>query len=204
MKSKNKNRFIFLVTSLFLVIFFNSFAEADQPQVGPFQQNKNAILTQVCDNCTYVNITTVQLPRNGGIVTINSAMTKTGQTYNYTFTQTSSLGDYIYTTCGNPDGVLTCQSVDFLVTPSGSQNILGLFILVIVGIYSIAFIGFFGRNIWVSIFGGMAMIILGLFTLNNGIDIFRNTITEVFSWTTIGLGAFFSIYPGMELIRENL
>lgn len=204
-KTLQNKRYFFLVASLFFIaLFFSESAVAEVITLGTFKQNTNIPLTQVCDNCTYVNLTQIQLPGNNGFLTLNALMTKNGQNYNYTFTSTDKLGDYIYTTCGDPDGVLTCESVGFKVTPSGSANILGLFIIVIATIYGIAFIGFFGRNEWISVLGGLGLITLGLFTLNNGIDIFRNTITDVFSWTTIGLGSFISLFTGVELINENL
>lgn len=202
---KKNRRIYFLVSSSVLFYFiFLIYLVSAVPSLGTFEQNKDINLIQVCDNCTFVNLTKIQLPDEGGVINIDDSMTKDGTYYNYTFIQTDKLGTYIYTTCGDDDGYLTCQSIDFLVTPSGSSGILGLFIVVIGVIYGVAFIGFFGRNEWVAVFGGLAMIILGLFTLNNGIDIFRNTITDVFSWTTIGLGSFFSLFTGVELIKENI
>lgn len=201
---KSKNEFSFLVTSLFLFIFLFSLVSAEVKEIGPFKQNTRVSLTQVCDNCTFVNVTIVQLPRDAGRVIINSGMTKNGQNYNYSFAQTSTLGDYDYTTCGNPDGVLTCETIAFTVTPSGNINFLGFSILIILGLYTITFVGFFGRNAWISLFGGMALIPLGLFTLLNGIDIFRNTATEIFSWTTIGVGSFISLFTATEIVRENM
>ncbi len=88
--------------------------------IGPFQLNTNAQLLQVCDNCTFVNLTTVQLP-NSTIININTNMTVFERTYNFTFTDTADVGDYIYTTCGDPNGVNTCESVNFKVTVSGSD-----------------------------------------------------------------------------------
>ena len=193
--------FIFLVASL---IFATFIASAEVSSLGTFKQGQIVQLSQVCDNCTYVNLTQVVLPNSNGIITVGSLMTKRGQNYNYSFSSTSYIGEYFYTTCGDLNGILTCESVSFDVTPSGNSNVLGLYIIVIAIIYTIAFVGFFGRNEWISMLGGMALIVLGLFTINNGIDIFRNTITEVFSWTTIGVGAFMAIFTGTEIIRENL
>ena len=201
---KNKGKFFLLVASLFLFFYFIQFTSAEVVEIGPFKQNRIIQLVQVCDNCTFVNVTVVQLPLDAGRISINATMAKNGQNYNYSFAQTSTLGTYMYTTCGNPDGVLTCQTVNFLVTPSGNKDVLGLFIIVISIIYAIALFGFFGRNVWISLLGGLGLITLGLFTLNNGIDIFRNSITEVFSWTTIGLGAFVAIFTSLELIDGNM
>jgi hypothetical protein len=50
----------------------------------------------------------------------------------------------------------------------------------------------------------MAMLGLGIYTINSGIIVYQDAITEVLSWTTIGLGAFFSIFTGLEVINDNL
>ena len=99
--------------------------------IGPFQQDKNAELFQVCDNCSYVNLTTVQLP-NSTILNIDINMTENKLTYNYTFIDTDLIGGYIYTTCGDPDGVTTCQSVNFQITTTGDSVDLSNVIIVIV------------------------------------------------------------------------
>lgn len=93
----------------------------------------------------------------------------------------------------------------FDVTPAGNtQDNQAFFILVVILIYAIALIGFFGKNEWITIIGGMAMIPLGLYMINNGLMIFRNSITDVLAWTTIGLGAFLSIFTALSLIKEEL
>lgn len=198
--TKKKNTILFIYFSLVLLFLFSTVSAAN---IAPIKQGRVARLVQVCDNCTFVNITTIQYP-DSTISSINSVMTKDGANYNYSFLGTGSIGEYSYTTCGNPDGTFTCETATFEVTASGYDNMLGLSIIIILIIYAIAFIGFFGRNEWVTILGGFALILLGLFTLNNGIDVFRNFITESFSFITIGLGAFFTIFTGLQIINENM
>ena len=99
--------------------------------LGTFEQDKNLELLQVCDNCSAVNLTTVQLP-NSSILNINTSMSEVELTYNYTFTGTDLVGLYIYTTCGDPDGVITCESVDFQITTTGDNVDLSNIIIVIV------------------------------------------------------------------------
>ena len=197
--SKEK-QILIICFSLLLILFFSN---VQAVKISPIKQGKTARLVQVCDNCTFVNITTIQYP-DSTLLSVNKAMTKNGANYNYSFTGTGSIGDYSYTTCGNPDGVFTCETANFLVSASGFDGMLGLSIVIMFLTYAIAFIGFFGKNEWVTILGGLAMITLGLFTLNNGIDIFRNTMTEAISFTTIGLGAFFSIFTAIEVVNSNL
>ena len=125
---ENKLRKLFLFL-LFSFLFIN-LVSAVESLPGAKTQNQKIELIQVCDNCTYVNLTTVQLP-NSTILTVQTNMTLSGNTYNYSFTGADRLGFYIYTTCGDPDGVYTCKSVDFEVTTTGEKVSLSNAVMVI-------------------------------------------------------------------------
>ena len=99
--------------------------------IGTFQQDNNIQLIQICDNCTSVNLTTIKLP-NSSIADINVIMSESNFTYNYTFTRTDLIGNYFYTTCGNPDAIPTCESVSFEITTTGDKVSLSNIVLVIV------------------------------------------------------------------------
>jgi len=116
---------------LMLIVLLVIPATIAMQTLGIFEQNKNISLIQICDNCTYVNLTTVKIP-NTTILEINRNMSLIGYTtYNYTFFVTGDLGDYFYTTCGDPNGLFTCQSVDFTVTATGDKVSLSNIIMVI-------------------------------------------------------------------------
>lgn len=180
---------------------------AEVQTLGTYKQNTCVSLVQTCTNCTYVNLTSVSIPTSG-ITTLEAPMTQTGYNYNYTYCTTSALGKYIATTCGDVDGVNTCVSYDFLITPSGSNfggnGLLGLSIIIIAVVYLIGFFGFFAKHEWISVFGGMAMLILGLYMMTNGIDVYRNFMTDALAWITVGIGVIFAITAGIEIIEENL
>lgn len=170
--------------------------------LGTFGQNKCVILKQTCANCTFVNITSVTAKTNEGQsvqLMGDVAMTKTGSEYNYTFCKTGYIGEYTYNTLGNPDGVLTVEPVTFNI----GQNSIILYVIIFIIIYAVSFIGFFGRNIWVSLIGGFGMMALGIFVMNAGIDGFRMFITNVISIITIGIGAIFALTAGLELIKDT-
>lgn len=168
--------------------------------------NTNLQFSVTSNNATQCNVTTANYPN--GVLNIYSIMNKNGQTFNTSIgaNNFSILGDYCFNiVCtdgvNNEDG-----SYCVTVTPSGktgSSNLM-LFAIVILIIYAIAFVGFFGKNMWVSILGGLGMIALGLYTINNGIVIYKDFITNIFSWTTIGIGAIFSLIASVELIQDNL
>ena len=58
-------------------------------------------------------------------------MTKNGEDYNYSFTDTSQAGTYQYNVCGDKDGSIKCEVIEFNITPSGfnigSGESIGLF-----------------------------------------------------------------------------
>lgn len=193
---------IVLLVSLFLIPFASSLVDT----VQSVKQGSCITFAHIDDESTSENITYVQNP-DTTIVAVDKPMTRTGTFYNYTYCGTGKNGMYIVYGVGNPATPArnpVAWSYEFYVTPSGSLGLLGLSIVVITIIYFIAFFGFFGKNIWVAMFGGMAMILLGLYTLNNGIDIYRSFITEAFSFITMGIGATFALTAGVELIEENL
>lgn len=74
----------------FLVILI-SITSASLP---PVKQNDCANIKTIL-NASAVNISTISYP-NGSIALTNVAMQKTGQTFNYSFCNTSTLGIYVY------------------------------------------------------------------------------------------------------------
>ena len=187
-----KKLLIFLLMGMFLI---NS-ASAD---LGTFKQGDCISLYQFCDDCSYVNLTTIQYP-NGIIETINQEMTKNDVDYNYTFCSTNDLGDYYYVVKGDAGGSIVTERLDFSITPSGrggNENIF-FFIFVILLIYGITFLGFFGKNIPITILGGMAMMFLGVYLVNEGIIIFRDVLTNYIAYLTLFVGVITTFWAILE------
>ena len=85
------------LTVLFLFIFALSFVSAYQEELGIGKQDDCIQLIQTCTTCPFVTMDSIILP-NKTVVDINTNMTKTGNTFNYTFCRTDVVGDYIYNT----------------------------------------------------------------------------------------------------------
>ena len=98
-------------------MFFISLVGATN--IGTFKQGQQIQITNYCStgDCTYANLTTIDLP-NGTINYINSAMTQNGQNFNYSYIP-SILGNYIFNTCSDPNGVKICDSDSFTITQDG-------------------------------------------------------------------------------------
>ena len=114
----------------------------------------------------------------------------------------SSQGEYPYgVSCqGGSGGALAGV---FQVTPSGqsgNENTV-FFIFIILLLYGITFTGFFGKNIPITILGGMAMIFLGVYLINHGIIIYRDNLTNYIAYLTIGVGAVCSFWAGLEQLE---
>ena len=125
----------------------------------PIQQNAIAHLVQNCENSTYANITRITFPNSSIALVGQFAMTRNDDNYNYTFSNTSNLGQYlVYGSC-DENGRYTAWVYDFFVTPTGiiqttSQGLgsLGFLILMLSLTVMIAWGGFRlaeTKNIWI-------------------------------------------------------
>ena len=195
----NKLVLFVLILSLMPLITASNLA-----QLPPIKQNDCMPLVQYCANCTYVNITSITYP-NGTVQQLNYLTSLQGQdTYvNNSFCSTSALGTYVYGTYGNPDGVRVSQSVAREVTPTGNQNMLGFYILVIVVCYGVLFIGVMKSDLLFGGLGSLMLYILGIWVFVYGIDIFRNYVTDAFAAITIGVAMYGTLQFAKE-INDNV
>ncbi len=111
----NKKILILVFVGLFLI----SLVCAAQQTLGTFKQGECLQLTQSHGNCTYNNISFVYQTNDATLYNISDQMTKVGTFYNYTFCNTSLVGEYIVNGFGDPDGVRTSWIYNFWITPTG-------------------------------------------------------------------------------------
>jgi len=198
---------------IFGIILSLSFISSVEPAFT-FKQNDNINITlQVLnqDNSPVTETTDCYLTiKDKNLVTLKDYELMT-YTSNGFFTL--YIGDVIYK-LGSYSTILNCNdgtnslssNFYFEVTPSGSSgssNIVFIIFMILI-IYGIGFFGFFGKNMTISILGGLAMLGLGVYMINQGIIIYRDDITTILSYTTIGIGAFFAVVPIVEWIEENI
>ncbi len=140
-----KKILLILILSMFLI----SLVSAEDVSIGTVKQGDTIQLTQLCSNCTYVNITQVQFPNKSFAFQEQFWMNKSGENYNYTWSNTNTVGDYIYTTCGDYNTINTCQNVHFEVTYSGLNFGIGqaiIYIILFAMLLFTFFITLFGIN----------------------------------------------------------
>ena len=103
---------------LMIGMFFISMASAYD--LGTVKQNTCIDLYQWCNDCTYVNVTSVQLA-NKTITYLNVAMTENGYDYTYNYCNNSLLGDYFYTVCSDTSATNKCATFSYGVTGTGQE-----------------------------------------------------------------------------------
>jgi len=184
-----KTKYVLLIALLFLLALPMASA-----QIGTFKQNTCITLPQVA-NASYCNITAIYNPE-GVASSIPINMTKSGTSFNATFCNTSLIGNYIV----NGDCDTEVWAYDFQITPSGSGSSANYSFVIIVLSFVILLIGIFSRNIPTTILGGMAVTLVGLYSLINGIDVYRNTTTEWVSIILMSFGGFWMVKAGLEYL----
>jgi hypothetical protein len=203
-----------LLMAFILGMFIINFVNAVDGSSYVFKQNTDVDLKIPAfdtNNVPTTSATTCNLTLrspNMAIVINNEQMDwNAGGIYNLSISSSKlvTLGTY-YGSMSCSDGTnsgFSTFNVD--ITPSGnsgSSNIV-FFVLVILVLYAITFIGFFGRNIPVTILGGMAMLGLGLYTIRNGIIIYQDWITNYFSYVTMGIGGILGFWAIFEWFDET-
>jgi hypothetical protein len=143
--------------------------------------------------------------KSGGFLLQNIQTTPLGNGafyYNYTFVNTGLHKVTIFCLDGLNNGSTEAY---YNITPSGNSGNSNdlFFVFLIVLIYAVTLIGFFGRNVIVSLLGGMFMMALGLYAITQGVIIYRDWITNYFSYLTIAIGVYISIVSGIALINGD-
>ncbi len=133
-----------ILSLIVAVMFFMSFTSA--VSYGTFAQNKDVLLYQTCNNCTYCNFTSVQYPNTTTIMS-NVETNRDGTYFNYTLGggNTSAIGEYgVCYDCGNDVEKSTGCNI-FKITPSGKESSTGesilyvVFIAILFGILGVLF-----------------------------------------------------------------
>lgn len=166
------------------------------------KQGTDIQLIQKCDNCTFVNLSSIIYP-NGIEIIINKAMTKQGTNYNYTLPDNTQLGKLIYSVVGDKNGELKQQTFCINITPSGQSGInnIWLYIIAFALLYGLNLFGFFKRNIPMTILSGMGMIFFGIYLINNGMLIYRDNLTNYIAYITIGWGFISAAWAALEQLE---
>ena len=178
-----------LLLFLFIIPLVNA-------QLGTFKQN-DCVTIKTITNATSANISTISYP-NGGIAVNNTEMSKVGSSFTYVFCNTSQIGYYVYDYTDS-EGYYYVNN--FEISPSGFTGTLGFYIILLVVLALVITLGFSIKEGWFVVIGGMGLIILGLYSINNGIAGFRDMfMTWAISLFLIGTGTFLAIKSTLEMM----
>jgi len=124
---------------VYAVLLLLPFVVGEVQTLGTFKQGKALQLIQICDNCTYNNISSVLYP-NGTIALTNSTMVRSGTSYTRQFNLTNDIGQYIVNGFGDLDGQITVWSYNFYINKAGSefttaQSIMYMFLMCVLLIF---------------------------------------------------------------------
>lgn len=187
------NKKIFL--TVFCLMFFVTFAAAD---LGTFKQF-DCIQLRTVSNSTAVTLSSISLP-NSTASFVNAAMTKNGQTFNYTYCSTEVIGTYIYDYY-DVEGNTFVNT--FEITASGKSGTLGFYFLILILSLGIIVLGFYMSDAPITIIGSMGLYFIGLYILFNGIADIKD---PVYTWglgiLILMLAAYISIRSAFELITS--
>ena len=186
---------------IILILILCSFVYSES--LGTFKQGSCITLIENCDNCTYVNISSVTYP-NSSTAEENLNMTKIGTEYRRQFCNTSAIGVYQVFAYGDANGVgsTITDGYDFKITQFGvdkedtnSGLPLILFMLfMIIGLFALGFLGKFNKYeivnlclkrgcfviaIMISMY--TATLLLNLFAYSN-MDIIGNEMSFIINW----------------------
>jgi len=201
----NKKILTIILMSIFLITLVSAVCPDGEGNLNSKKQNECVRISQTCASCSYVNISSVSLSTSNTTIISNIAMVDIGNgEWEYQFCNTTNLGSYDVRGEGDLDGSPTSFKSCFDITPSGdsgtSQMIFHIFLILF--IYGITFFAFYyAKNIPMTILCGMLMMFLGVYTINNGIIIYQDNITNYLSYVTIIIGFIISIWALVEQLE---
>lgn len=73
----------------------------------------------------------------------------------------------------------------------------------IILIYGLWIVGLMTRNIIISLMASLCMFPLAIYIFANGVDIFRNFLTQMFAAATFTIGGYTSFQAALELIDNG-
>lgn len=192
---------------LFLLVFFSStFILAAEPSLGTFKQYDCINLIQICDNCSYNNISSVVSP-SSSILLSNVEMSSYNSQFNYTFCSTTETGIYKVNGYGDLNGVRTVWVYDFEITPSGQvqQSIFNNpFIFIIVGLGFLLLIFAVQKEIgWLGFISSVLFLLGGIYIMIYGFNDVTNLYTRGVALVVLGIGIIIMIVSAYEYIAPG-
>jgi len=194
---KNKyNNSMKYFTFLLVLIFSMSFISAAEGHTR-YEDLTFSVSSNNATSCTLTNLVTPDQ-----VIEINQVGSKNSQTFTFNVLagNFSDLGfNRMIIECTDGESSTTGYE-DREVTPSGNNGASNIvfFIFVILLLYALNLIAFFGKNIPLTILSGMALLFLGVYLINNGVIIYQDSLTNYLAYVTIAWGSISAIWAALE------
>lgn len=183
----NKNIYLTIFIGIILIGLASS-------SLGIFNQNE-CVSIRVLSNYSEVNISTITLGNTTSL--LNSPMTNlAGQTFNYTYCDTSKPGQYVFDWYPCED--LSCVN-DFTI---GANLTLPIFLLIFSLVVLI--VGFIFKLPPAGFFSGILFSITGIYIMIYGLGAVANLYTQIFSFIILAFGLLITFFAVLSMFGDSL
>jgi len=207
---KTKNLLFSLIVFSFIFIFLFTFVSSIQisgiDSSKIFKSNTPVDIrhTITSNNTLTSSITaniTVLDPKNNVIVSFKPMSFNTNSNdFNYTVPAgfISKTGIYTYTVFVYTPSESTSYNFEFKVTPTGENGLIAYYFIGLLIVFSIVSLGIYKKDITTTLLGTFGLYFVGLWVLINGLDIFKNWMTDGIGIITLGFAGYLSLIMAME------
>ncbi len=126
--------------------------------------------------------------------------------FNLSASQTLNIGEHTAAVYCNDQSFNDFATFQYLISPSGTDDdSLGQLIFLSFSlIFSLGaiWLGFQKEEGWFVMIGGLILVSVGLWTLINGIGLYRNELTQAVSLFVMAIAGFITVRTGIELMGE--
>lgn len=196
------------LTSIILSIFLISLASASFTSLGTFKAGEDIRLIQLCDDCTFNNITSILHP-NSTVILSDIEMSKSGTEFYYLL-NASYVGDsgtYKVNGFGDEGATNVIWAYDFEITPSGivTPSILegGLFLVLILLAFAFLGLGIFLSEPLFVFSSGVLFTLSGIYGMVYGLYDIANMYTRGLSMILILIGIFIILITAWKSLTEE-
>lgn len=188
-----------LVLIVFVALMISSAFALDS--LGTFKQYDSVRITQVCQDASWINISSIALP-NSTIVYPNTRMISAGSgEFYFIFNKTADLGKYDVR--GISDGCEKTFAVYFTITPTvGAEDNTTMFIIIGLIAILLLILGALTRNYIFSTISGFTILIAGIYSMIYGFGSITNVYTQMISVIIAGIGAIITIISSLGLLED--
>jgi hypothetical protein len=199
------NYILSILLTFILLLNLSSALNIIQTQQDDVKQGQKYIVEQFCANSTYANISNIKTS-SSNLLGETSMLEVSPDYYQYNFSNTYEFDTYTVTYHCDENGIDVGGKTMFIVSPQGKGDGLSLTVMIflIVIIYFITGMGYFKEDVWMCTLGGGAMLAMSVYIFNEGLVVFRDSMTNYLAYLTFGLGAIAVVIPLINFIEEKL